>query len=291
MPKSSSTDDRLEFSPQQYWIARMVPMLYITALTIALPAILNPTLLADLTATQEQKLYQKLRAISIKVLAHGEAIGSGVLVDRQQAPTLTTPAPLQTKISHIYTVITNAHVIQAASAPFQIQTPDGQIHAAALVTPPVTQNRDLTVLRFHSAHRVYPTATLASASPKVGDRVWSGGFPLAGSTPAPEDRPDPAQTPWGLNTVNGRVTQMLSTALAGGYSIGLDYEIAKGMSGGPALDRSGELVGINGIHANPLWDTPETLEDGSTVSDALQKQIANSSWAIPIEFVKAYIQF
>ncbi len=265
-------------------------MLYITALTLALPAILNPSLLFDLSANQEQKLYQKLRAISIKVLAHGETIGSGVLLDRQQVATPTTASPLQTKISHIYTVITNAHVIQAASAPFQVQTPDGQIHAAALVPPPVTQNRDLTILRFQSTHRVYPTATLANHSPKVGDRVWSGGFPLAG-TPTPEERPDPAKTPWGLSTVNGRVTQILSTAMVGGYSIGLDYEIAKGMSGGPSIDRSGELVGINGIHANPLWETPETLEDGSTVSDALQKQIANSSWAIPIEFVKAYMQF
>jgi S1-C subfamily serine protease len=269
----------------------MVPMLYVTVLTLALPAILNPSFLFDLTATPEQKLYQKLRAISIKVLAHGETIGSGVLLDRQQMATPTTPSPLQTKISHIYTVITNAHVIQAASAPFQVQTSDGQIHAAALVPPPVTQNRDLTVLRFQSTHRVYPTATLASASPKVGDRVWSGGFPLAGTPTTPEERADPAKTPWGLNTVNGRVRQILSTAMVGGYSIGLDYEIAKGMSGGPSIDRSGELVGINGIHANPLWDTPEKLEDGSTVSDALQAQIANSSWAIPIEFVKAYMQF
>ena len=54
------------------------------------------------------------------------------------------------------------------------------------------------------------------------------------------------------------------------------------------LDRSGELVGINGVHANPLWETPEILENGSTVSDALQEKISNSSWAIPIEYVKSY---
>jgi S1-C subfamily serine protease len=261
----------------QYWIARLVPMLYVIGLTITLPKILTQSfVVSELGSTQAQKLPQQLRSISIKVLAHGETIGSGVLFDRQQ---------------QVYTVITNAHVIQAASTPFQLQTHDGQVYAAALITPPTGQNRDLSILRFQS-QRIYTTAKLATSSPKIGDRVWSAGFPLIAVTSTSVDRTAvPSKPLRDINIVNGQITQTLPIAITGGYSIGLDREIRKGMSGGPLINQAGELVGINGVHANPLWDTPEILEDGSTVSDVLQEQINNSSWAIPIEFVKDYARF
>ena len=264
-------------SKWQYWIARLVPMLYVIGLTIVLPRILTQSfIVSELAATQERKLQQQLRSVSIKVLAHGETIGSGVLLNRQQ---------------QVYTVITNAHVIQAASAPFQLQTHDGQIYAAALVAPPTGQNRDLSILRFQS-QRIYVAAKLATTSPKIGDRVWSAGFPLIAVTSTPVDRATaPSKLLRELNIVNGQITKTLPIAITGGYSIGLDREIRKGMSGGPLINQAGELVGINGVHANPLWDTPEILEDGSTVSDVLQEQINNSSWAIPIEFVKDYAKF
>lgn len=248
-------------------------MLYVTTLTIALPKILTQSfVVSELASTREQKLQRQLRSISIKVLAHGETIGSGVLLHRHQ---------------QVYTVITNAHVIQASSAPFQLQTHDGQIYATALISPPAGQNRDLSILRFQTK-RAYTVAKLAIASPKIGDRVWSSGFPLLSATAAEGKvaSRQPSQADWGLQTVNGRVTQVLPIAISGGYSIGFDRGIRKGMSGGPMINQAGELVGINGVHANPLWETPEVLEDGSTVGEALQEQINNSSWAIPIEFVR-----
>ena len=257
----------------QYWIARVAPMLYVTTLTISLPKILTQSfVVSELASTQEQKLQRQLRSISIKVLAHGETIGSGVLLHRHQ---------------QVYTVITNTHVIQASSAPFQLQTHDGQIYATALISPPAGQNRDLSILRFQTK-RAYAVAQLAITSPKVGDRVWSSGFPLLSATAAEGkvDTRQSSQADRGLQTVNGRVTQVLPIAISGGYSIGFDRGIGKGMSGGPMINQAGELVGINGVYANPLWETPEVLEDGSTVGEALQEQINNSSWAIPIEFVR-----
>jgi S1-C subfamily serine protease len=269
--------ERLGDPPWQYWIARVVPMLYVTILTIILPRILTQSfVVSELGVTQEQKLQQHLRSISIKVLARGESIGSGVLLARQQ---------------QVYTVITNAHVIQATSAPFQLQTHDGQVYAAALITPPAGQNRDLSVLRFHSNRRTYHTAKLATASPKIGDRIWSAGFPLTGAKPVDRHLSDSSQAAWGLDIVSSQITQILPIAISGGYRIGFDRGIRKGMSGGPSIDRSGRLVGINGVHANPLWDTPELLEDGSTANNVLQEQINNSSWAIPSEFVKSYARF
>jgi S1-C subfamily serine protease len=264
--------DRVADLEWQYWFARLVPMLFVTMLTIVLPKILTENfVVSELGITQEQKLQQQLRSIAVKVLAHGQSIGSGVLLVRHD---------------RVYTVITNAHVIQATSAPFQLQTHDGQVYAAALVTPPTNQNRDLSMLRFQSNERVYTTAKLAVVSLKPSDRVWSAGFPLL-STESVE-RSDKA--PWGLEIINGQITQILPIAISGGYGIGFDRGIRKGMSGGPLINQAGELVGINGVHANPLWDTPDTLENGSTVSDDLQEQINNSSWAIPIEYVKEFAQ-
>lgn len=265
-------------------------MLYVTILTIALPTILSQSwLVSDLAATQEQKLHKQLRSISIKILAHGKTIGSGVLLDATTQPIVgDTTSSLAVK-QQIYTVVTNAHVIQAASAPFQLQTPDGQIYAAALVPPPTDQNRDLSILRFQCHERLYTTAKLAVGSPKIGDRIWSAGFPLVDGGSAPASTPaDTEKAASGLSIVKGQITQILPIAISGGYSIGSDRPSVKGMSGGPLINQAGELVGIDGVHADPLWDTPEVLEDGSTVSEALQEQINNSSWAIPIEFVRDY---
>ena len=266
---SAPQKDRVASPQWQDWIVRMAPMLYVTTLTIALPKILTQSfVVSELAITHEQRLQHQLRSISIEVLAHGKTIGSGVLLHRQQ---------------QVYTVVTNAHVIQAASAPFQLRTHDGQIYATALIAPPTGQNRDLSILRFKTK-RTYAVAKFAVASPKIGDRVWSAGFPLISDT----DVPEPPKAVRRLNTVSGQITQILPIAISGGYRIGFDRAIRKGMSGGPMLDRSGELVGINGVHANPLWETPEILENGSTVNDALQEKISNSSWAIPIEYVKSY---
>lgn len=268
-----TASDRVTPSQWQDWMARIVPVLYLTILTLSLPTILTQSfVVSDLAATQERKLQHQLRAISIKILAHGEPIGSGVLLHRHQ---------------QVYTVVTNAHVIQAASAPFQLQTHDGQIYASALVRPPTGQNRDLSILRFQ-ANRTYAVAKLATASPKIGDRVWLSGFPLRNVESPTRAAHAPVKPVWGLETLSSDVTHILPVAIAGGYRIGCDRSISKGMSGGPMLDRGGKLVGINGVHANPLWETPEVLEDGSTVGAALQAQIDNSSWAIPIEFVKQY---
>jgi S1-C subfamily serine protease len=255
----------------QAWIARVVPILYVTILTLLLPRILIPAgNMAELDAQQQQKLQQQIRSISIKVLAHGQTIGSGILFSRSD---------------DVYTVATNAHVIQSASAPFQLQTADGQIYAAALVPPPLKQNRDLSILRFRSLDRTYLTAKLATIGSKIGDRVWASGFPLDPNTLSAQS----AVAPLGLTIADGQITQILPIAISGGYNIGYDNPIRKGMSGGALVNRDGELVGMNGVHAEPLWNTTDLLENGTKVGEKLQEQINNSSWAIPSQFIKQYV--
>jgi S1-C subfamily serine protease len=273
MPKFTPPD-RPKLTKWQYWLVRAVPILGIAGLTMfVVPGLLTqPQVVQESSEQQQQRLSQQLRSISIRIMANGESIGTGVLLDKQD---------------RVYTVVTNAHVIQAASAPFNIQTPDGQIYVAALIPPPSKQNRDLSMLRFQS-DRDYTPTKLASVSPKIGTLVWAAGFPLDDNTTTPANSQNIPARVSGLTISDGKVTQILPVAITGGYQIGSDNTVRKGMSGGPLVDKDGNLVGINGIHANPLWDVAETLEDGTKVNDKLQELIDRCSWAIPIEFVENY---
>jgi S1-C subfamily serine protease len=266
--------DRPNFSKWQYWMIRAVPIFCVASLMLfILPGLFSkPLMVPESTEQQQQRLRQQIRSISIKIMANGESIGSGVLLTKQE---------------RVYTVVTNAHVIQAASAPFKIQTPDGQIYAAALIPPPSRQNRDLSMLRFQS-DRAYTPATLATVSPKISTLVWAAGFPLDDNTATPANSQNVPAKVSGLTIADGKITQILPVAITGGYQIGSDNAVRKGMSGGPLVDGDGNLVGINGIHANPLWDVAETLEDGTKVNAKLQEQIDSYSWAIPIDFVENY---
>jgi serine protease DegQ len=273
MPKFTPPD-RSKLTKWQYWLVRAVPILGIAGLTIfVVPGLLTqPQTTKESIEQQQQRLRQQMRSISIRILANGESIGSGVLIDKQD---------------RAYTVVTNAHVIQAASAPFKIQTHDGQIYIAALIPPPAKQNRDLSILRFQSDRNYTPTK-LASVSPKIGTLVWAAGFPLDDVATTPANSQNVPAKVSGLTIADGKVTQILPVAITGGYQIGSDNAVRKGMSGGPLVDAEGNLVGINGIHANPLWDVAETLEDGTKVNAKLQEQIDSYSWAIPIDFLENY---
>jgi serine protease DegQ len=273
MPKFTPPD-RPKLKQWQYWLTGAVPIFGIAGLTIlVLPGLLTqPQMAKESIEQQQQRLRQQIRSISVRILANDESIGSGVLIDKQD---------------RVYTVITNAHVLQAASAPFKIQTHDGQIYIAATIAPPANQNRDLSTLRFQS-DRDYTPAQLASVSPKVGALVWAAGYPLDEGTTTPADSQNIPAKVSGVTIADGKVTQILPVAITGGYQIGSDNAIRKGMSGGALVDVEGNLVGINGIHANPLWDVAETLEDGTKVTAKLQEQIDSYSWAIPIDFVENY---
>ncbi|MDB9415285.1 S1 family peptidase [Microcystis aeruginosa] len=205
----------------------------------------------------EQQLLQLARAITVKVLSE-QGWGSGILVEKQGAS---------------YKVLTNDHVLgRDRSRGWQIQTPDGKIHRGELVRTVRLNNYDLGLVSFRSS-RVYSIADLANVDDlTIGDEVFAAGFPYDG------DRP----TEQGFTFTLGKVSLLSDKSFSGGYQIGYTNKIKNGMSGGPLLNRQGKVIGINGIHAYPLWGKSYVFADGTVTSPALWEQMSRLSWAIPI---------
>lgn len=110
--------------------------------------------------------------------------------------------------------------------------------------------------------------------PKVGDEVFAAGFPVQEET---------EEIKFVFNS--GKVSLVLEKALELGYQVGYTNRLEKGMSGGALLNKQGEVVGVNGMHAYPLWDIPSVFMDGSQAEEKLHQQIIRLSWAVPMEQV------
>ncbi len=208
--------------------------------------------------------------ISVKILA-SDFLGSGFILQRQNRE---------------YTVITNQHVLRAGELPYSIQTPDGEIYNAKVLTSSDSTNYDLAVLQFESGQAIYKTATIGNSSQlQVGEPIFAAGFPYNNNQTAPTLPSQLSEILDGFALKQGRIAIFLDKALEEGYQIGYTNDVKKGMSGGPLLNSSGEVVGINGKHAFPLWEAPDFYQDGSQPCEPLQELITRSSLAIPIEKV------
>ena len=199
------------------------------------------------------QIKNEARAIAVKVLS-GYGAGSGILIKKQ---------------GQTYTILTNNHVL-AVGESHRLQTPDGKIYQGELLRNRSFDGNDLVLLQFRST-REYSVARLASSPVAVGDEVFATGFP---GQEGSEKR--------GLEFLLGTVSFLSPKALVGGYQIGYSNPVEKGMSGGPLLNSRGEVVGINGMHAYPLWGDPYVFKDGSKPNLPRDLMI-ESSWAIPIE--------
>ncbi|MHC5594491.1 MAG: S1 family peptidase [Nostoc sp.] len=211
-----------------------------------------------------KQLQQLAKSIAVKVLSK-DFLGSGILIQRKGS---------------VYQVVTNAHVLRSGNPPYQIQTPDGRIYAADLSkisarsVSSYFNGNDLAVLQFRSPKLNYQVASLGYASTlSVGNEVFAAGFPF--------DSQGIQDT--GFVFRKGKVSLVLDKALEGGYRIGYTNDIVKGMSGGPLLNRAGQVVAINGRHAEPLWGEPYLYQDGTQLEPPLLKQMSKYSWGIPIE--------
>lgn len=207
-------------------------------------------------------LERRARAITVKVKLRQYG-GSGILIARQ---------------GKLYTVVTNRHVI-TPGAPYVIQTPDGRSHPATLGKKFNFRGTDLAILQFTGSGN-YAIAPLSRTSQLLeGTPVIAAGFPL---DPSPPQRP-------GLLLTTGQISLLPAQPFQGGYQIGYTNLIRQGMSGGPVLNLQGEVIGINSLHAYPLWGDPYIFQDGSKPHPTQRQQVIQSSWAVPIVRVREAI--
>lgn len=162
-----------------------------------------------------EKIAQK-----IGVRIEGASKGSGVIIDRQD----TT-----------YTIVTNAHVVKK-SGTYIIVTPDRKCYAVESQTVKKAPDLDLAILRFTSPID-YPIAKARNAKQlQIGQSVYVSGWA----------RPvEPLYSRVFLQT-EGQLTE-LNSQLPQGYSLTYTNLVRVGMSGGPIIDRQGQLLGINGL--------------------------------------------
>lgn len=219
-----------------------------------------------LASASPQLLLTEIDRIAAKITVEilgVESLGSGIILNRQ---------------GDSYTVVTNQHVLRAARSSYRIKTSDGLIHPAIVIPTTISTNYDLALLQFYQPDKNYRAATIGrSSSLTVGESIFAAGFP----SQEPSERRNKNKQKPVLKT--GRVTVILDHPLEEGYQIGYTNDVKKGMSGGPLLNSRGEVVGINGKHAYPLWDAPDFYEDGSQPCPPLQELITRSSLAIPVE--------
>ncbi|MFN6535127.1 MAG: tetratricopeptide repeat-containing serine protease family protein [Nostoc sp. EkiNYC01] len=236
------------------WMAIML-MLPIQAVYLS---IFSPRVYAQQSNPQRspEQIKQLARSITVKVLS-GENRGSGILLK---------------KTGQLYTVISNQHVLESGK-PVQIQTEDGKIHQANLVKGINFQGKDLALIEFRATGN-YALASLGNLSTiAVNEPIYAAGFPFEANQ----------SVSGGFVFQTGQVLLVPEQAFKEGYQIGYSNEIEKGMSGGPILNRRGQVIGINGIHAYPLWGNPYVYEDGSQPSQALRDLMSRYSWGIPIQ--------
>ncbi|WP_019500206.1 S1 family peptidase [Pseudanabaena sp. PCC 6802] len=241
---------------------------------IAPPAISLPTstpisqVKPDDRHLSEAQLKSLARSITVKVKVD-RAWGSGILVRKRGAT---------------YFAVTNQHVV-AYSDRLSIQTMDGRIYPAKARRIEFGDS-DLALLEFQAKSN-YTIAPLGQTyNVKVGDEVFAAGFPSETEhTDRIENIPTRGQTSnlAGFNFVPGRISLLTPKVIAGGYQIGYTNDIRKGMSGGPLLNRQGQVIGINGMHAYPIWGDPFVFTDGSRPERSQHEIMMRLSWAIPIE--------
>jgi S1-C subfamily serine protease len=164
-------------------------------------------------------------AKTIAVRIDGANSGSGVIIERQ---------------GDRYVVLSNWHVVSSSNSliptkSFTLGTIDGRKHLVSAGKIARVGKLDLAILEFKSKYR-YPIATFANSDRiNEGQRIYVSGW----ADPSPQFSTRTYQ--FLVGNLSGRIDRPRD-----GYALVYTVNALPGMSGGPVLDRWGNLVGING---------------------------------------------
>lgn len=158
-------------------------------------------------------------AKKITVRIDGVNTGSGVIIDRH---------------GNRYTVLSNWHVVNSLKS-LKVRTSDGRQHLVATRNIQRIGKLDLATLEFYSQYR-YPLPNLGNSDKTTeGEPIYVSGW----ADPSAEIRDRSYQ--FLVGHLSGRIANPQD-----GYALIYSVNALPGMSGGPVLDRGGNLIGING---------------------------------------------
>ncbi|WP_292840232.1 serine protease [Nostoc sp. NMS8] len=207
------------------------------------------------------------KQITVRIFTNPGA-GSGVIVGRR---------------GKIYTVLTNRHVVaDSVNHNYRVLTIDGLMHPAEWLHSVEFKDTDLALVRFTSKKAYVVAAINDSTRLSPGDPIYAAGFYNWHYLNANAIE---STSYWGLRAfrfTTGKMEMLLARPLSQGYGLGYTNEVENGMSGGPVLNRDGQLVGINGRLKYPFQGIRAfTFIDGTIPSPELFQQMESLSWAIP----------
>ncbi|WP_295618509.1 tetratricopeptide repeat-containing serine protease family protein [Chamaesiphon sp. GL140_3_metabinner_50] len=198
-----------------------------------IPAFLGTTIalvcFADIAiASTPAEISTIAQAVTVEITL-SKSIGSGIIIHKQ---------------GNLYTLITNRHVVcgeqRSCSKPsdtetFQLKFGNGSsVKVPATAVKIASKDLDLATIQFRSNSNL-PIAQIAPlGSLKVGDRVYTSGYPA-------EPRGFSFNSGGAIAVVNKRLTED-----RGGYTVAYDAQTQPGMSGGGVFDNNGRLVAIHG---------------------------------------------
>ncbi len=160
-------------------------------------------------ACTEKETVEKVRRSVVRVVG-GESEGSGFAIQKGGL------------------ILTNFHVIESEPSP-KIVLPDNTFETGQVVM--ADKDADLAVIKITKNLPVLKLAHLDTISP--AEEVFSIGYPLGGSLPGE------------ASVTRGSFSRFIMDRKNGVLYLNTDMTFVSGMSGGPMVTISGEVVGIN----------------------------------------------
>jgi S1-C subfamily serine protease len=222
--------------------------------------------------SNDNHVLQIAKSISVRIFSPN-GLGSGVIIKRY---------------FDTYLILTNKHVVSSnKNEQYKILTMDGKLHDAKTCPSFIFGDHDLALLEFRSPDPYKVVEIGSSELIKSGEIVYAVGFPNWEwvSDKAVRNTKDYGTKAFRLT--RGKVEMLLEKPLSEGYQIGYTNNVQHGMSGGAILNRSGQLLGINGRSSYPLAGIDAfQFVDGTEPSEALYRQMESLSWGIPSQFFR-----
>jgi S1-C subfamily serine protease len=178
--------------------------LFLTAALVGTTVALVQPVVAAISASEVEVIARAV-AVEIKFKSNPNAVGSGVIVDRQ---------------GDLYTLVTNAHVVCGGSRCSELKA--GEIYSLGLSDGQRYQVKgssvkllgddlDLAIIQFRSSRNYAVAKVAAVGSLKVEDEVYASGFPCDRGS-------DPCQ-PLGYTFGEGNAIAVVNKRLDGDWNL------------------------------------------------------------------------